>query len=129
MSLNIYESSNGLGAISKDESYTNPFLFSMAQEGGTLEQRFYFRSDDSLNESFTDCRIYATDSSLPDESFWVEFAPDENGSAGLYDSEYNFTLPIGQELPFWLRLDVPSGQPQQIKVDVKIQVTYVQVDA
>ena len=129
MSLNIYESSGGQGPISKDASFTNPFLFSMSQDGGILEQRFYLRSDDPYNESFTDCRIFAIDSAIPDESFWVEFAPDENGGAGIYASEYNFVVPLTQELPFWLKLDVPGGQEQQIKVDVKVQVTYVQVDA
>ena len=129
MSLNIYENSGGQTPISKDATYTNPFLYSISQDGGVAEQRFYFRSDDPFNEAFEDCVIFSIDSSNPDESFWFEFAPDVNGAAGTYASDYHFTVPVGQELPFWIKIDVPGGQEQQIKVDVKIQVTYVQVDA
>lgn len=129
MALQVYETSGGVSAISKDGSYTNPFQFSMSQDGGILEQRFYLRSDNTYNESFESGILFATDSALPDETFWIEFAHDENGGAGIYGPQLDFVLPVGQELPFWLKIDVPGGQEQQIKVDLKIQATYVQVDA
>jgi hypothetical protein len=129
MSLNIYENSGGISAISKDGTYTNPFSFFMSQEGGIMEQRFYLRAENPPEEAFEDGLIYATDSTAPDERFWIQFAPDVNGSAGVYADTYEFTVPLGQELPFWIKVNVPSGQEQGIKTDVKIQVSYVQVDA
>lgn len=129
MSLCIFESSGGVGQVSQNGELTNPLIFSVSQqEGGILEQRLYLRSDNPLVEGFEDGRIYARDATLPDESVWITFAPDVNGAAGDYASSMTFSIPIGQELPFWIRLDVPEAQEIQVKTDISIVTDYVTVE-
>lgn len=128
MSLHIYETSGGLGGISQNGEMSNPITFSVSQQGAILEQRFYLRSDNPYVEGFEDGIIYAKDSTLPDESAWVQFAPDVNGAAGPYATTMNFTIPVGQELPFWIKVDVPEAQEIQIKTDISIVTDYVTVE-
>lgn len=128
MSLRIFTGSGGIGAISQGGSLTTPLTFSISPTGGTLEQRLYMRSDQPILEGFNDGRIYAVDGTLPDESVWISFAQDENGAAGQYLPVLDFTIPVGQELPFWIRLNVPSGQEIQTKTDISIKTEYVTVE-
>lgn len=127
MSLVIYRSSNGQGAVSTSGSYTAPLTFEIAQTGGVLEQRLYLRSDNPSTESIADGMLFARDSTLPDESSWVGFAEDINGAAGIYDTQFTFNIGLGEELPFWIKLDVPQGQEQGTKVDISLVTRHVRV--
>lgn len=129
MSLRIFKSSGGLGAISQNGELTNPLIFSVSQEDGAiLEQRLYLRADNPSIEGFEDGIIYVRDATLPDESSWVMFAPDVNGAAGKYVAAMQFVIPVGQELPFWIKVQVPQAQEVQVKTDLSIVTDYVTVE-
>lgn len=129
MSLQIYKNSGGIGAVSQNDTFTNPLVFEASQSGGILEQRLYLRSDNPPSEAFEDGVIFAQDSSLPDEAGWVSFAEDNNGAPDLYFPTMNFTIPVNQELPFWIKVDIPTGQEIQIKTEIGIYTDYVTVEA
>lgn len=129
MSLYIYRQSGGIGQISTNDSYAAPLAFSISQDGAILEQRIYLRSDNPLIEGFADGQIFARDAQEPEEAWWITFADDVNGAAGSYQTTLDFTIPVGQELPIWIKIDIPGGQEQGLKTDIKIITTYTQVDA
>lgn len=127
MSLSIYKNSNGVGEISQNETFTNPITFEVGVAGGIVEQRLYLRSPNPNTESFTDGKIYARDNASFDDSQWVSFANDFNGSAGAYVPVLDFEIGVGEELPIWIKVDIPSAQIRGTKSDIGIITEYITV--
>lgn len=125
MTLQIYTGSNQEGLVSQGGTFTSPLTYHVSQNGGTSESRLFLRTDPS--EALSDGVLTAKDATLPDESAWISFAPDVNGAAGVYESTFEFDLALGEELPFWLKVEVPSGTEQGLKTDISIASQYVRV--
>lgn len=115
----------GTPPITFDNSYTNPLLFEAGKLGGSLEVKLYARSSNSLSESLTNCHLTAVDSAGLDESTWFSFALDVSGGAGVYSPTLDFEIPLGAELPIWIRVDVPANVEFGAKRDVKLRVAYI----
>lgn len=128
MSLYIYKSSNGVSPVSQNEEFTNPVIFEVGVEGGIVEQRVYLRSDNPGIEFFTDGKIYAQDNIGFDDAQWVTFANDFNGSAGEYVSILDFEIELNQELPIWVKVDIPGAQIRGTKTDIDIITECIRVD-
>lgn len=128
MTLRIYKGSGGIGPISQDDLFTNPVSFSVSEEGGISEQRFYLRSDTPSAEIISDGKIYAQDSVSFDDSAWISFALDADGSAGLYEEVVSFEIGLNEEVPFWIKVEVPSAQIRGTKTDIDIVTEYISVD-
>ena len=127
MPLRIYKESDGVGPISYDNTYSNPILYEVSPDGGILEKRYYIRMENQLTQYATNCRIYAIDASGTDDTDWFSFAPDgPEGGPGTYSSEYNFIVPLGAEIPIWIRVTVPDGLEIEPKDDVSIAIDYIE---
>lgn len=129
MGVRLFKASGGQGEISFDGSFTNPILWEVSQQGGILERKYFVRMESLLDEYATDCRIYATDGVDEDETSWVTFAFEENGGPGEYQSELNFHIPLGSEIPVWIRTEVPEAVTLGAKTDVKVEISYIRHEA
>lgn len=124
MGLGLYKLQGGLGAISKDFTYSNPVIWEVGTHGGILEGKFYLRVEDSLNQALTNGKIFAVDTSGADESFWYSFALDDGGPS-TYVDVLDFEIPLGSEVPIWIRVQVPEALEIEPKDDVRIAATYI----
>lgn len=126
MALGLYKLTNGQGQITTDNSFTNPILFEAAPVGGVIEGRFYLKMENSNIEYLTEGVLYAVDTTETDESSWFQFAPDESGGAGVYADTFEFEIPLGAEVPVWIKVTVPAGTSPEPKDDVRITASYIQ---
>ena len=127
MPIRIYKQSSGNSPVSNDDSYSNPLYYEVSPEGGILEQRHFVRMENQLTEYASNCKIYAIDSSGTDESSWFNFAPDgPEGGPGEYDTEYEFIVPLGAEIPIWIRVSLPEGLEVDPKDDIKVAIDYIE---
>jgi hypothetical protein len=123
--IKMYKSSASISEVSVDKSYDNPVIWAVTQKGGILEQRLFLRMGE-LNEYATDGRVYAVDSAVPDETSWVQFAPEQNGGPGTYSSQFEFSiLPLGGEIVFWVKMEIPQALEQGNKTDISLAVSYI----
>ena len=125
MVLGLFKLTNGQGQISADETYSNPATWETSPTGGTLETRYYLRMDNANVEYLTDGRLYAVDVVGEDESGWFTFAPDEAGGPGEYASDFEFELELEEEVPVWIRVQIPSGIDTEPKDDIKLTCSYI----
>ena len=123
--LGLYRLTNGGGQISDDNTFSNPVVWESSQLGGIVEGKYYLKMENPDVESLTGGTLYAVDSAGVDESFWFSFAPDEAGGAGEYASQFAFEIPLGSEVPVWIRVDIPSGIELEPKDDVRIAASYI----
>lgn len=126
MALGLYKLPDSQGQISSDNTYTNPVVWETSPAGGVLEKKYYLRMENGNVEYLTNGRLYAVDVSGEDESGWFSFAPDEAGGPGIYSTEFLFEIPLGAEVPVWIRVELPSGLETEPKDDVRIAASYIQ---
>lgn len=126
MGLGIYKLSGGSGAISTDLTFSNPIVFFASSSGGVVEAKYFLRMENANIEYLTNGRLYAVDSSGQDESGWFSFARDEDGGPGEYTSELLFDIPLGSEIPIWIRVMIPSALEQEPKDDIRVTAAYIQ---
>lgn len=125
MGLGLYKITDGQGQISTDGTFSNAVLWEVATDGGILETRYYLKMENSSTEYLTQGTLYAVDAAGTDESGWFSFAPDESGGPGVYDSTFEFEIPLGSEVPVWIRVMVPSGIEAEPKDDVRVTASYI----
>lgn len=125
MALGLFKLSNGQGQISSDGSFNNPILWEASINGGVLEARYYLKMENANVEYLTSGTLYAVDAAGPDESSWFSFAPDEAGGPGEYSDTFEFELPLGSEMPVWIRVEIPSGIENEPKDDVLVTASYI----
>lgn len=126
MPLGIYKLTDGQAAFSNDHTFSNPILWESSTGGGVLEQRVYLRMEDANTQYLTEGRLFAIDSSGIDESGWFSFAPDEGGGPGTYESEFLFEIPLGSEIPVWIRVEIPEALEEEPKDDIRISATWLE---
>jgi hypothetical protein len=80
------------------------------------------------SQYLTNGRLYALDAAGADESDWFSFAADENGGPGEYEDEFLFEIPLGAEIPVWVRLTVPDGIEVEPKDDIKVSASYIEFE-
>jgi hypothetical protein len=125
MAVHIYEQSGKVRQFSENASMTMPIYWHISPEGGIVEKRVFVRSDDDT-ESFSKIVLYPVDVMKPERTTWLNLAFDNNGSPGTWANMLQFSLNPAQEIPVWLRLVVPSGQPSEIyrflaiRIDVEL---------
>lgn len=124
MALELYKLSGGYAKFSRDLSYSNPILWAASSQGGVLEAKYFLRMENS-NEYCTAGKIFAVDTAGEDESSWFSFAPDEAGGPGSYQDSMEFEIPLGGEVPVWIRVSLPDGIEQEPKDDIKVTATYL----
>lgn len=129
MSLGIYRESGKSGLISTGGAMTSPILVEGTQDGAVVERRLFLAMTDPT-ESASDIVVSSEDLTSPDESGWVEFSLESGGVANSYSSSINIaSLPVGQELPFWIRVTIPQAEPLGFKDDITIKTEYVLITA
>lgn len=118
--------------ISKDAALTdiisdaNPITTEHPISGSAVEVQLWLFNDDSTKR-YTGISIAPTDDLIPDDTDWVQLAPDNNGSPGEYlaggaslsmadiaDSD------IGKA--FWARITTPELPDTINKSDIKLTV-------
>jgi hypothetical protein len=125
MTLQLYKNSGGQGAISFDGTFSNAILIDAGLQGSTTELRYFLRSDNPMGESFPSVTLFSRDATTPDESGWITFAPDVNGSAGTYGPTLTVSIGLGQEVPIWIRANIPAGVAMGNKTDISIVGSYI----
>ena len=125
MGIAIYKEQGGVGPISYDSSFSNPILWEVAQKGGILEHKYWVKMEDINGEYATNCLIYAVDSEGDDDTSWMQFARDDNGGAGEYVDQLQFDVPLGSEIPIWIKVDAPTGVDLGPKTDLKVEISYI----
>lgn len=122
--LGIYKYSGGVGQITSDETFVNPIAWSASSSGATIEQMFYLRMESPSAEYLTDGVLYCIDIEGSDESSWVTFASDLGGVPDTYGAPFLFDLAADEELPVWIKIDVPSSWSPNPKYDLRIACDY-----
>lgn len=125
MGLGLFKLTGGAGAFSKDHTFSNPVLWESSPTGGVLEARYFLRMEDANVEYCTSGKLFAVDESGTDESGWMDFAPDNGGLSGTYDSIFDFEIPLGSEVKVWVRITVPQALEVEPKDDIRIAATYI----
>lgn len=118
----------GLTDVVSSGTNTNPISTQHPITGSQVEQRLWLFNDKDT-ERFENINIDPTDSVATDESTWVQLAPDNNGSAGIY-------LAAGAALsmanisdnnvakPFWVKVTSPVVADVANKTDIKLTVNF-----
>lgn len=125
MALGLYKLSNGQAPISSDGTFTSPIVWEASTVGGVLEARYYLKMENANVEYLTSGTLYAVDAAGPDESGWFSFAADEAGGPGEYSDTFEFELPLGSEMPVWIRVEIPDGIEVEPKDDVLVTASYI----
>ena len=116
--------------ISKNQGLTdvitaaNPLQTQHVNTGEAKATRVFLFNDAAANK-YESVVIKAKDTSGTDESSWVQFAPDNSGTAGSYSSTLNMANISDNNVakPFWVRVTNPSGTVALNKTDLSIEVT------
>lgn len=122
--LGLYKYSGGIGAITDDETFVNPIAWSASSSGATIEQMYYLRMNSPSSEYLSDGVLYCTDIEGTDESGWVSFAADLSGVPDTYDSTFLFSLALDEELPVWIKIEIPAAWTPNPKYDLRIACDY-----
>lgn len=120
--LGIFKLSGGIGQISSDLSYSNPFLFESTSGGVTYEKMFYLRMEDHNLEKCEDGVLFSVNV-LGGDANWILIAPDVNGVAGSWDNHLDFSLDYSEEIPFWVQVKVPDDAVGA-RTDMKLSARY-----
>ena len=124
--LGIYKYPDGGGAISFDESFTNPIAWGASNFGATIEQMFYLRMESPTAEYLTDGTLYCADIDDGVDAGWVQFALDISGVPDTYSSTLDFELAIEEQIAFWIKIEIPAswsvGNP---KDDLRVACNYI----
>jgi hypothetical protein len=114
-------------AVSQSGSQSSPIIFKLPPEGGVREVQLWLRHDELSGEfaqSSYNVELSGGDDFPPDNSDWLEFAPDVAGSPGTYSSSLAVGDVLGgQVYPFWMRLSVPNTPETGVREDVYIRLT------
>lgn len=126
MALKISKNSALTDIVSTDN--TNPITTEHPISGSSVEQKLWLFNDNSpTGKRYENITIDPIDQSAPDESTWVQLAPDNAGVAGTYLaagaalSMANISDLTGK--PFWVKVTTPSVADSQNKQDIKLQVS------
>jgi hypothetical protein len=126
--LRIWEGDPYNGSqLSQDGSLTSPVIFKVPPTGGVREVQLWLRHDElsgELVESSYDVTVLGGDDFSPDNSSWVEIAPDVAGVAGTYAASYAVGDILGGDIvPFWVRLTVPNTPETGVRRDIYLKIT------
>jgi len=126
MGVGLFKLTGGAAEFSSDGTYTNPLLWEVSPDGGTLEAKYYLRMEDTFGEYCTGGTMWANDTDLTtDETSWITFAEDVGGGPGTYGPTFSFEIPLGSEVPVWINVNVPSGVELGVKTDLRISTSAI----
>lgn len=123
MGLLMFKNTGGVSEVSSDASYSNPILWNETQDGGTTETRYFMTME--AGEYATDGVVYAEDSLDDGRESWFEFAEDGSGGPGTYASTLNFEIDEDEEVSFWIKVVMPTGQAIGVNDDIQIKASYI----
>jgi hypothetical protein len=115
---------SGLTDIVSDDG-TNPLSSQHPITGTAVSTRVWLFNDDNTKR-YEAITIDPTDASAPDNSTWIQLAPDNAGSPGAYLAGgaaltmANISDVTGH--PFWVRVTTPSVADSQNVTDIKLTV-------
>lgn len=131
MALKLSKDS-GLTDIVSEGTNANPITSQHPITGSTVDQKIYLFNNDAT-KYYQNVNIDPTDAVGPDESSWVQLAPDNAGVAGAYGAAGAVltmanigALGSGDVTgkPFWVRVITPSGQTVRNETSVKLTVNF-----
>lgn len=130
--VNIYKTAYCLDAYSKDGSYEDPIFkfpphYFRGDTGQAKDIQVFLKNDgDTTLDSVPDqqAKVYPVDISGVDESTWVKLATSQAGlDIAIGGAGLNLPKLLSQEVfPFWIRVTVPAGTPEENKKDIRIAV-------
>jgi hypothetical protein len=129
MALKIAKNSSLTDIVSSDQ--TNPVVTQCPGTGTaserTREVKLYLFNDNAAYY-YENVTISCQDISGTDESGWITFAPDNNGTPGTYSSTLNMgnITDANRGYAFWMKVVVPDKTPTQNKTDLVIKVNAVE---
>jgi len=103
---------------------SNPLQTQHINTGEAKETRVFLFNDTAANR-YESIVITAVDTSGTNEASWVQFAPDNNGTAGTYSATLNMANISDNNVakPFWVKVTNPSGTTALNKTDLNINVS------
>ncbi|MBW7475965.1 hypothetical protein K0T92_14560 [Paenibacillus oenotherae] len=105
----------------------NPITTEHPITGSAVEVRLWLFND-SANKRYTTIALQPTDITSPDDSGWVQLAPDVAGVPGAYLAggaalSMADISDSGIGKPYWVKVTTPSVADSQNKADIKLTVT------
>jgi hypothetical protein len=108
-------------------SGANPLSTTHSTTGGSVEVKVYLFNDDAT-KTYQTIQVDPMDTTGGDESSYIQLAPDNAGSAGVYLSASaplslsninNANIPVA----FWVKVTTPALGSAQNKTDIFLRVT------
>lgn len=122
--LKISKNSSLTDIVSTDGS--NPISTETPMSGGSIETELYLFNDDSTKK-YQSITIYPTDSNDSSKTSWIQLAPDNSGSPGLFLSGgaiMNMPNISGNTAPFWIKVTTPEMASVENITEIKLTVDY-----